>query len=360
MNLSKNVTFYTFGEGSLKQLESRIKERQEVNPGIVCLYVDHFFKDSDLISRFNKDDNILHYIDSTHEPSTDGVDEILKQTIEKLNGQKPSCVVGIGGGSTLDTAKAISNLFENKGRAEDYQGWDLVKKPGVYKIGVPTISGTGAEASRTCVMMNVKKNLKLGMNSEYTIYDELILDPELTKTVPRDQFFYTGMDTYIHCVESLEGTFRHPVGDSFSHQALNECRDVFLGQEDMMSDKNRAKMMVASYLGGAAIANSYVGVIHPISAGLSVVLDIHHCLANCIAFNQLREFYPKQHDEFQKFLDINKINLPSGICSNLSDEQLDRLYESSIIHEKPLINALGEKFKDVLTKEKVREIFSRM
>jgi 3-deoxy-alpha-D-manno-octulosonate 8-oxidase len=59
----------------------------------------------------------------------------------------------------FDTGKAVSNLLRNPGNAEDYQGWDLVKNPGVYKIGVPTISGTGAEASRTCVMTNPKNGL---------------------------------------------------------------------------------------------------------------------------------------------------------------------------------------------------------
>lgn len=59
----------------------------------------------------------------------------------------PVAIIGMGGGCTLDTAKAISNLLTNGGKAEDYQGWDLVKVPGIYKIGIPTISGTGAESS---------------------------------------------------------------------------------------------------------------------------------------------------------------------------------------------------------------------
>ncbi len=67
----------------------------------------------------------------------------------------------------------MANLLTNGGKAEDYQGWDLVKKPAIYKIGIPTISGTGAEASRTCVMTNSKSGIKLGMNSDFTIYDQL-------------------------------------------------------------------------------------------------------------------------------------------------------------------------------------------
>ena len=89
----------------------------------------------------------------------------------------------------MDIAKAVSNLMTNEGRAEDYQGWDLVKKPGIYKIAVPTIAGTGAEATRTCVMTNRSNGLKLGMNSDHTVYDQVILDPSLLITVPRTNIF---------------------------------------------------------------------------------------------------------------------------------------------------------------------------
>ncbi len=66
----------------------------------------------------------------------------------------------------MDLAAAVSLMMTNPGRAQDYQGWDLVKVPGVYKVGVPTISGTGAEVSRTCVFIRTRR--KLGMNSDFT------------------------------------------------------------------------------------------------------------------------------------------------------------------------------------------------
>jgi 3-deoxy-alpha-D-manno-octulosonate 8-oxidase len=259
----------------------------------------------------------------------------------------------------LDIAKAVSNLLTNGGKAEDYQGWDLVKKPGVYKIGIPTLSGTGAEATRTCVMTNPKNGLKLGMNSDHTVFDQLIMDPNLTATVPREQYFYTGMDSYIHCIESLAGNYRNAIGDAFSDQALRLCHDVFQSS-DMQNEENREKLMVASYLGGCAIATSYVGVVHPFSAGLSVVLGIHHCLANCIVMTAMEEFYPKEAEEFLRFVDNQNIVIPKGVCKNLSQDQYDSLFKSTIIHEKPLTNALGENFKNILTKDKAIEIFQRM
>ena len=265
----------------------------------------------------------------------------------------------MGGGITMDVAKAVSNLLTNGGKAEDYQGWDLLKKPGIFKIAIPTISGTGAEATRTCVMINPKTGIKLGMNSDFTVYDQLILDPGLTITVPRDQYFYTGMDAFIHCIESLNGSYRNEIGDAYSNQTISLCRDVFMS-DDMMSDENRSKMMVASYLGGCAIATSYVGVLHPFSAGLSVVLGIHHCLANCISMRAMEEFYPLEYEEFWKMANIQKVEIPKGVCSDLSSKQYEQLYQSTIVHEKPLINALGETFKNALTKEKVIQLFRKM
>ena len=350
---TKNINYYLFGKGAIKQLKEVLKE------GYRIYFIDIYFKDKELDLPLQEEDEII-YVDSSNEPTTDKIDEYKKYLLNK-NKNKPSTIIGIGGGATLDTAKAVANLLTNEGKAEDYQGWDLVKNPAIYKVGIPTISGTGAEASRTCVMTNVKSGLKLGMNSDYTIYDQLILDPDLTKTVPKEQYFYTGMDTYIHSFESLNGNFRHTVGDAFAREAIRLCKEVF-GSNDMQNDGNREKLMTASYLGGCAIANSFVGVVHPFSAGLSVVFKIHHCEANCITMRGMKEFYPNEYNEFFEMADKQKIKIPTlrKYITNINEDTFKKLYDSTIIHEKPLINALGENFKDILTYEKVKEIFTKM
>jgi 3-deoxy-alpha-D-manno-octulosonate 8-oxidase len=355
-NNSKHVLYYNYGTGSIQNLANLIKDKH----GFKLYILDHFFINNSIIKELPvQSEDILYFLDTTHEPKTTQIDDLLNSFLSKKNGQKPVVIIGVGGGSTLDTAKAIANLYENPGKAEEYQGWDLVKNPAIYKIGIPTISGTGAESSRTCVMTNSKSGLKLGMNSDYTIYDQIILDPDLSKTVPREQYFFTGMDTYIHCIESLSGSHRNAIGDAFSREALNLCREVFLS-DDMMSDENRGKLMVASYLGGVAIANSYVGVVHPLSAGLSVVFGTHHCVANCIILNVLQEFYPKEFEEFKLMLEKQNIQIPKFNGANFTDEELNKLYAASIIHEKPLINALGSDFKKILTLEKVTSLLIKI
>jgi 3-deoxy-alpha-D-manno-octulosonate 8-oxidase len=357
---ARNVLRYIFGRGAINNLKDLLLERKADGPSCAVYFIDKFFEnfpgplESLCISEL---DQVL-YVDTQEEPTTDYVNDLKDQVLNAVD-MLPHAIVGIGGGSTMDVAKAVSNLLTNAGKAEDYQGWDLVKFPGVYKIGIPTLSGTGAETTRTCVMTNPSNGLKIGMNSDYTVFDQIILDPELTKTVPRDQFFFTGMDTFIHCIESLSGNYRNAIGDAFSSQAIQLCREVFLS-DDMMSEENRQKLMVASYLGGCAVGNSFVGVLHPFSAGLSVVLKVHHCLANCITMTAMKQFYSEGVKEFFEMADKQKIKIPRGSCRDLTEDQYNQLYQATIIHEKPLANALGNDFRNILTKEKTKEIFQVM
>jgi len=357
---ARNVNRYLFGSGTIGQLTTLLSERRKKKEKQVVYLVDEYFEtNSSALGMLSPESNDqLIYISTRDEPTTQSIDQ-LTETITGSSGKEICAVVGIGGGITLDTAKAVSNLLTNGGCAADYQGWDLVRIPGVFKIGIPTLSGTGAEATRTCVMTNKDTDLKLGMNSDHTVFNQLILDPDLTATVPRDQYFFTGMDAWIHCVEALNGAYRNSIGDAFSNQAIALCRSVFDG-EDMMSDESRGKLMVASYLGGCAIATSYVGVVHPFSAGLSVVLDLHHCVANCIVMMAMEPYYPKEYGEFRTFIDRNEIVLPRDVCQGLSDAQFEALYRATIVHKKPLTNALGAGFSSEMTKTRVRELFEQM
>ena len=361
----RNVGGFQFGSGSLDQLAEYVAGRREhakasgESMGVVFL-VDEFFADRpETLGRLGIEaGDKTAFISTQKEPTTDGIDQLVTELLTD-GFSRPAVVVAIGGGTTMDTAKAVSNLLTNGGHATQYQGWDLVKVPGIYKIAVPTISGTGAEATRTCVMINEKTGLKLGMNSDHTVFDQLLMDPDLTATVPRDQYFYTGMDAFIHSIESMAGSYRNPVGDAYSRETVALCRQVFHA-EDMMSRQSREKLMVASYLGGCAIATSYVGLVHPFSAGLSVVLGLHHCVANCIALRALAEYYPEASGEFETMLKCQNVSLPEGVCAVLDDAQLQALFESTVIHEKPLTNALGTGWRDILTLETVSGIFKKM
>lgn len=357
---ARNVSRYIVGQGAASELSSLVNSMRSGNSHAALLLIDSYFEaQPEVLKRLNISDiDGVIFISTESEPTTESVDEYVAQ-IKYEKRDNPCVIVGMGGGSTMDVAKAVSNLLTNGGRAEDYQGWDLVREKGIYKIAIPTLSGTGAESTRTCVMTNPKTGLKLGMNSDFTVYDQIIMDPSLTSTVPRNQFFYTGMDAYIHCVESLSGSYRNAIGDAYSRQTISLCRQVFL-HNDMMMDSQRENMMVASYLGGCAIATSYVGLIHPLSAGLSVVLGAPHCLANCIVMRAMEEFYPEAYSEFWTMADRQNVDVPIGICQELDEDSFRALYDATIVHEKPLTNALGNGYKEILSLDRVTELFRKM
>ena len=80
-------------------------------------------------------------------------------------------------------------------------------------------------------MANPVNGLKLGMNSDFTVFEQILLDPKLSVTAPPNQYFYTGMDAYLHCMESLSGSYRNAIGDAYSNQTIKLCQDVFLRKD---------------------------------------------------------------------------------------------------------------------------------
>jgi 3-deoxy-alpha-D-manno-octulosonate 8-oxidase len=351
----KMVDYVVYGRGSFNQLDEIIApHRRDGKPMIFLL--DHYFEDKPLMGRIpmrGKDKIIL--ADVTYEPKTTYVDKLASE----LKGEfgNVSGIIGIGGGSVMDLAKAVSLMMNNPGSSADYQGWDLVKQPGVYKAGIPTLSGTGAEVSRTTVLTGPTR--KLGMNSDFTPFNQIVLDPDLTANGPVNQRFYTGMDCYIHCIESLEGTYLNEFSKSYGEKALDLCRKVFV-EKNAWDDECDEQLMMASYAGGMSIAYSQVGVAHAVSYGLSYLLGTKHGIGNCIVMNHLEEYYPAGVKEFKYMVEKNNVDIPTGICKGLTDEQFDTMI-NVCLGMKPLWeNALGKDWEKKITREKLRALYEKL
>ena len=345
-----------FGKGSFSQLGDILLPKRKNSEAPFIFLIDDFFENAALASKiplmFN--DEII-FISAEEEPKTEQVDAIVAWISEKYD-EKPSGIVGIGGGTLLDLAKAVSILLNNRGTAKDYQGWDLVHKPALYHVGIPTISGTGAEVSRTTVLLGPER--KLGINSDYTTYDQVILDPDLTKTVPKDQWFYTGMDCFIHCIESLNGTYINAFSKSYGEKALELCKEVFL--EDIPESESRDRLMMASWHGGMSIAYSQVGIAHAMSYGLSYLLGVKHGIGNCLVFQHLQEFYPEGVELFGQMLKKHSIKLPKGVCSNLTQDDFDIMVHVALGMEALWENALGPQWKTIMTPERLQALYQKI
>lgn len=354
----KNIDKVVFGRGSFDQLENILAEKRNENNKFILFVVDNYFKGKALEKRINpKAEDVVVFIDvDPEEPTTKQIDD-LRDSILKTKGL-PAGVVGIGGGSIMDIAKAVSLMFTNEGSSTLYQGLNLIKKPGIYHLGVPTISGTGAECSMTAVLTGPEK--KLGLKCDWTVFNQVILDPDLIATVPRDWWFYTGMDTYIHCIESENGTLNNAFSHAYAEQALKLCKDVYLNEGSGQTPENDEKLMVASLMGGLSLTYSEVGVCHALSYGLSKILGMRHCYANCVAFQHLHDYYADGVKEFNKMIEHHKITLPKNLAKNWTEEQITAMAQVAYNLPHMWNHAIGADWKEKITLDTIKDLYKRL
>jgi 3-deoxy-alpha-D-manno-octulosonate 8-oxidase len=343
-----------FGRGSFNQLDDVLQARRVTPDSYMVFVIDDVFTGKTLESRLPlRGQDLLLRVNVDDEPKTSYIDALVAQ-IKEYQPVKPDGVIGIGGGSAMDIAKAVSLMLSNPGSSADYQGWDLIQNPAVYHVAIPTLAGTGAEISRTAILTGPQK--KLGINSDYTLFDQIMLDPELLAGVPKDQWFYTGMDCYIHDIESLQGTFINEFSKAYGEKSLDLCRQVFLEDHPDKDDK----LMMASYFGGMSIAYSQVGACHALSYGLSFVLGIHHGIGCCIAFDYLEDIYPAGVREFRRMMDKHGISLPRNLTAAMDDAALDKMVTTALGLVPLWENCLGPNWQNIMTRERTLEIYKKM
>jgi alcohol dehydrogenase len=200
-------------------------------------------------------------------------------------------VIGIGGGSAMDTAKAAAILLTNDGRAEDYIGLNKVELPGVTTLMVPTTAGTGAEVTFTAVFTNRETKAKGGINSPFLYPAAALLDPELTLSLPPNVTAATGMDALTHAVESVTSRSSTVFTEALALTAIrligeNLRRAVYQGSDI----DARENMLMGSLMGGLALADAGVGAAHALAYPLGGFYRIPHGLANAMLIPHVMEF----------------------------------------------------------------------
>ena len=191
--------------------------------------------------------------------------------------------VAIGGGSCMDTAKVARMLITNPGTCRDYTtniGTELYPNKGAHLICIPTTSGTGSEMTNISVLADTKNGGKKGVVSEYMYADTVILDAELTFGLPPRVTAMTGVDAFVHAMESFCGIAATPITDALNLQAMKlvgaNIRQAYANGKNAAA---RDAMMYASALAGMGFGNTQNGIIHAIGTTLPVECHIPHGLA---------------------------------------------------------------------------------
>ena len=226
--------------------------------------------------------------------------------VEICRKEKCGLIIGLGGGSPLDSAKAMAVLANNPGQAREYLEGKELKHPGLPLIAVPTTSGSGSEVTPFSILTIPEKHLKFSLRHPILYPRVAIIDPLLTVSLPPRQTAATGLDVLAHALESLWSKNHQPLAALFAERAI-ELIFLHLVRAYRSGDDPAARigMSEASMLGGLAISQTGTTAIHPASYPLTFDFDFEHGLACAIfipSFFQINR--PAIGDRFARLLRI--------------------------------------------------------
>jgi alcohol dehydrogenase len=225
-------------------------------------------------------------------PDMDVFDEIEpnpKSTAVNRGGElartiKPELIIGLGGGSSLDAAKAIALLATNPGTIEEYEGRQIYTHPPLPMVAVPTTCGTGSEVTWVSVITDTQRNFKMSIKGPHLFPRAAILDPDVLVSLPRPLIASTGLDALTHALEAYTVKPRTFFTDLLAREALQLIyHSLPVAYEDIASyTPAREHLMLGSTLAGMAFGNSDVGAVHCLAETVGGLYDIPHGVANAI------------------------------------------------------------------------------
>ena len=230
---------------------------------------------------------VVIYSDVESDPSVESVDACAQ--FVKDNGF--DLLVGLGGGSPIDTAKCVSILATNGGKTEDYLGIEKVPKPGLPKIFIPTTAGTGSEVTNVAVLSLKALHTKKGIVSRYLVADVAMLDAELTLGLPGHITAATGMDALTHAIEAYVSRFAQPLTDYFALDAITRLgRSLRTAVHFGANIEAREDVLTASLYAGLAFGSAATGMVHGLAMPLGGLYNIPHGIANAVLLPHVMKF----------------------------------------------------------------------
>jgi len=309
----------------------------------------------------------------------DPSDGIVNECAKIARKEQIDVIIGVGGGSSLDTAKGVSIMATNEGKVLDYAGNDLIVKRGLPKILIPTTAGSGSEVTRTFVLFDEVEQTKKGIRSNFVLADVAIVDPLLSLSLPPVVTADTGIDALVHAIESYVSFNSTPFSDMFAIEAIHLiAKNLPIAYAKGNNMGARYNMMLASTMAGIAFTSSGLGAVH----GLAYILgsDYHmthgrsnavmlpyvmdyNKIGNLIRYARIAEAFGENieglsiYEAAQKAVSAVKILLDSVNISvrltdyGISKEDINRLVEGGMSQKRLFIpnprNLLEEDVKNI-------------
>ncbi len=262
-----------------------------------------------IVSTYNKVDA---------EPTNIHVLEALSLSKE----EKCDFIIGIGGGSCIDAAKAVAVLYTNGGEVEDYVQKDIeIENNPLPLIAIPTTSGTGSEVTSVAVITNKKTDVKMMMKHPSFIPKVAIIDPVLTSSLPPQITAATGIDALCHAIEAYISKFSQPLTDVLALSAIESIMKYLrIAYEDGHNMEAREAMMIASLQAGIAFSNASVTLVHGMSRPVGALFHVPHGISNAILLPTVLEF--TKTSAVKRLAKIGR-NLNKDLYSNSDEEVAD-------------------------------------
>jgi len=279
------------------------------------------------------------YNNITTEPTVDYVREGLKA----FKDNDCQFVLAVGGGSAIDTAKAVAIMAGNTGSIEDYKGLGNIPRPGAPLVTIPTTAGTGSEVTIFTIITDTKTNVKMLIGSPFIMPRMAIVDPMLTLSCPRGLTAAVGIDALTHAIEAYVSLKAQPMSDIFCLSAIElisgNLRQAWANGNNIEA---RTKTMLGSLQAGIAFSNSSVALVHGMSRPIGAYFHVPHGVSNAALLGVVTEFSllgdPARYGRIAQAMGEDVMGLNDLDAAEVAAEAIKRLIEDTQI---PSLKELG-------------------
>ncbi len=276
-----------FGSGTMSRLKEVVEEDLKVS--VPFLVTDQGIREAGIADRVLSLFPEMFVFDEVEQNPKHKTVNKAGDIVRRL---KPDLLIGLGGGSALDAAKAIALLATNPGGIEDYEGKGKYKNPPLPVLAIPTTCGTASEVTWVSVVTHTERMFKMSIKGPHMFPAAALVDPDLLLTLPPPLIASTGLDAITHAIEAYTVKPATAITDIF---ALRSLKLVFDSIEDAFRDikgntEAREGIMLGSMIAGLAFDNSDVGAVHCIAEAVGSLYDTPHGVANSIFLPYVMEF----------------------------------------------------------------------
>ncbi|PFK27922.1 iron-containing alcohol dehydrogenase [Bacillus cereus] len=282
-------TSIEFGNGKVKNIGKRVKE---LGGNKALIITDTGLAKTGLLKTITQilDQESINYI-VYDEVSPNPQDVDCERAYQKFKDEHIDILIGIGGGSSMDTAKAIGILFTHEGELREYYGVNLLEREVTPLICIPTTSGTGSEVTRGSVITDTLTKQKEAVLDLKIAPKLALIDPELTLTLPKSITAATGMDALTHAIEAYTCKVAQPLSDALGLYAIELIAKYLpIAVENGHDLEARKNMLLGSLVAGIAFDNTDLGAVHAMAEPLGGLYNTPHGVANSIFLPHVFEF----------------------------------------------------------------------